>query len=566
MTTHRPTLRLAPLLFLALITVLLALVPAAARGATTPESELAAAVTAGRLDPAVYDAVMDGGSAEGLVIFDDSSIQAQASALRASFGLRFDNEYISAFISSALSTRKADAHASAGRGASVLQDYSSFGIQYVGFDSAAALAAMLRSPLVSGVAANATYTPTLSQSLPLINQPAAAAVGQTGAGTAIAIIDTGVDYTNNAFGPCTAVAVPASCKVAYAQDFAPDDGQRDDNGHGTNVAGIASGVAPGAKILALDVFRSNGYAYDTDIVAALNWVNNNRATYNIASANMSLGDGSSWSSQCSSASNPYLSAITTLRTNGILTAIASGNDRYTNGISSPACTPGAISVGAVYDSNMGALNWSSCSDSTTAADKVTCWSNSASYLSLLAPGSQITAADNVAGSGTITYSGTSMAAPHVSGGIAVLRAAVPGASAAQLETWLTTTGPNVTDTRNGIVKHRLDICAAVNAAGITCVGTAPPPPPSGPTCYALTILISGTGTVSRSPSASSGCASGQYTAGAKISLNARPGWRQKFLRWSATAGTLSSTTSSTTTFTMPVPGQSATVTATFVKR
>ena len=564
MPTHHPTSRYAPLLVVALVTLFLALMPAAARGVTSPESELAAAVAAGRLDPAVYDAVVNGGSAEGLVIFDDSSIQAQAAALRASFGLRFDNDYISAFISNALSARKADAHASAGRGTSVLQDYSSFGIQYVGFDSAAALAAMLRSPLVSGVAANRTYTPTLAQSLPLINQPAAAAAGQTGAGTSVAIIDTGVDYTNNAFGPCTAPG--GTCKVAYAQDFAPSDGQRDDNGHGTNVAGIALGVAPGAKILALDVFTRNilgqFFASSNDIVAALQWVNTNRATYNIASANMSLGDGSSNTSQCGS-NNPYLSVITALRGNGILVAIASGNDSYTNAIASPACTPGAISVGAVYDSNMGTINWGSCSDST-AADRVTCWSNSASYLSLLAPGSQITAADNVSGSGTVTYSGTSMAAPHVAGAIAVLRGAAPGASASQLESWLTTTGPNVTDTRNNITKHRLDICAAIAAAGVACTGTTPPPPPPpATTCYALSIAIVGRGSVFRSPSASSGCASGQYVGGATVSLSASPSSRYTFSRWSATAGSFSSTTSRSTTYTMP--GQNATVTATFVR-
>src|SRR5262249_20240562 len=155
-----------------------------------------------------------------------------------------------------------------------------------------------------------------------------------------------------AFGPCTAVATPAAtCKVVFAQDFAPDDGALDDNGHGTNVAAIALGVAPGTRILSLDVFNGSS-AWDSDIIAALNWVVNNRSTYNIASANMSLGDGTFNTSVCSGGS--YDSPFANLRAVGVLPVVAAGNGAmsagfFTNGISGPACAPGAISVGAVYD-------------------------------------------------------------------------------------------------------------------------------------------------------------------------------------------------------------------------
>lgn len=574
MPTRRPMPPFAALLALTLLTVLLALMPAAARGAASPEDELAAQVAAGRLDPAVYDAVVNTGSAQGMVIFDDASIQATAAALRASFGLPFDNEFISGFVRSSLSARKADAVGSAGPGVAVLRDYDSFGIQFAGFDSAASLAALLRSPLVAGVTANHVYTATLAQSLPLINQPAAAALGKTGAGKSVAIIDTGVEYGNTAFGACS---VPGgSCKVAYAQDFAPNDGARDENGHGTNVAGIALGVAPGAKILALDVFDGNG-ASDSDILDALNWVYNNRATYNIASVNMSLGGSATYSSQCSTFTeisftppyiftyaNPYVGPIANLRNAGILTAIASGNGGSTGGLSAPACTPGAISVGAVYDANMGTLKWSSCTDSTTAADKVTCFSNSASYLSLLAPGSQITGPYKL---GTATLSGTSMAAPHVAGALAVLRSAAPGATAAQLETALTTTGPNVTDTRNTITKHRLDVCAALTAVGVSCTGSTPP----SSTCYSLTTGVTppGSGSVGRSPANSSGCPTGQYTLNAAVQLTATAGSGNTFANWSGDASgtgnpvnvTMSANKSVTANFNVPTSSCGAGVTS-----
>ncbi len=95
-----------------------------------------------------------------------------------------------------------------------------------------------------------------------------------GAGTSVAVLDTGVDYTLAAFGTCTAPGAPAgTCKVAYAQDFAPDDSILDDvDGHGTNVSGIVVGVAPDTKILGLDVFSTDGSAYYSDILSALDWV------------------------------------------------------------------------------------------------------------------------------------------------------------------------------------------------------------------------------------------------------------------------------------------------------
>src|SRR6185312_12038479 len=112
-----------------------------------------------------------------------------------------------------------------------------------------------------------------------------------------------------------------------------------------------------------------------------------------------------------------------------------------------------------YDANVGGLAYSLCSDATTAADQVTCFSNSASFLSMLAPGAPITA-------GGYTMTGTSQAAPHVAGAIAVARAAFPGEPVSATVSRLTTTGPTVTDPRNGVSLHRLDLNAALGGAGI----------------------------------------------------------------------------------------------------
>jgi uncharacterized repeat protein (TIGR01451 family) len=295
--------------------------------------------------------------------------------------------------------------------------------------------------------------PIVSQSLPLIGQPIASVAGQQGAGTAIAVIDTGVDYTKAEFGNCTAPGVPAAtCKVAVAIDTAPDDATLDSIGHGTTVAGIASAVAPAAKILAFDVFTGTS-ASSVDVVEAINWVITNRVAYNITAINMSLGGGTKYTSRCSGG-NPFEVAINLARNAGIVSFVASGNEGYTDGVSMPACSPSAVSVGAVYDANVGGLGWSTCTDSTTAADRVACFSNSAPILDLLAPGALITLFGASGG-------GTSYAAPHAAGAYAVLRQARTSESAEAALNRLTTRSVAVTDGRNALVKPRIDLALAL---------------------------------------------------------------------------------------------------------
>jgi len=304
------------------------------------------------------------------------------------------------------------------------------------------------------------YERTDAQSFPLIGQPAAAAAGKIGTGTAVAVLDTGTDYTRADFGSCSSPGVPSSCKVAFAADFAPTDNALDDNGHGTNVSGIVLGVAPGAKVLALDVFNG-GTASSTDIISAINWAIANKATYNIASMNLSLGGGSS-TTTC--AADPMGIALGSARSAGIAPVVASGNSASSTAISSPACAPAAISVGAVYDANVGGLSFSNCSNPSTAADQVTCFSNSARFLTILAPGALITAAG-------YTMAGTSQAAPHVAGAFAVLRGAFPAESVEQQLARLTSTGKPIVDPRNGITKPRINLAAAVT---IVASDTTPP--------------------------------------------------------------------------------------------
>jgi subtilisin family serine protease len=87
------------------------------------------------------------------------------------------------------------------------------------------------------------------------------------------------------------------------------------------------------------------------------------------------------------------------------------------------------------------------------ADQITCFSLSGPNLSLRAPGALITAAD-------VSLGGTSQATPHVAGAIADLASACPRATVDQIEKALTTSGPTIRDSRNGVSRHRLDVLAA----------------------------------------------------------------------------------------------------------
>ncbi len=433
-----------------------------------------------KVSPSVLQSLGAGRTQDVIVLFDDSSIQNEAETMRENLGVNHDTPGI-------LEMKKAEYSALKRRvlgflpagGQEILQDYSHLPMMFMRIDSMSGMEQLLGRPEVVRVYENGVKFPiAVPSNLALINQPQVASLGMTGGGTAVAVLDTGVNYTLSTFGTCSGSSVPhdccpsgncsatpplapASCKVACVHDFAPSDGQLDVwPYHGTNVSGIVIGVAPATKVIGLDVFSTGGIAYDSNIIAAINWCIAKKAAYNIVALNLSFGDNSDNPAPCSS--DPLASPISNAKAAGILAAAASGNNGVDDSISSPACVPAAVSVGAVYDANYGWEVWTLCADSTTAADEVACFSNSADYLTLLAPGTFVTAAG-------ITMSGTSQAAAHISGSIAVLRGqnAFPAETVDQTVLRMTSTGRPDLDTRNGLVKPRIDLLAAVNYSGIS---------------------------------------------------------------------------------------------------
>jgi len=345
------------------------------------------------------------------------------------------------------------------------------------------LKAALESGLVTAVQEDLPDSPTLAESTPLIGATAAWASGFTGTGQTVAILDTGVDKTHPFLAGkvvsegCYSTTDPnygstSVCPGGVTATTAVGSGVNCNLliygcEHGTHVAGIAagkgttfSGVAKDASIVAVQVFSrfdTSTYCQPSPVPCALSFTSDQikgleriyllRGTLKIASVNMSLG-GDGYASNCDTDSRKPI--IDQLRAVGIATVVASGNNGYTNGLSAPACISSAVSVGSTGDGSGG-----------TTTDVVSYFSNSASFLKLLAPGAVIYS--SVPGGAYASLQGTSMAAPHVAGAWVVMKSKNPRLSVDQVLNALTSTGLMVSDARNGISKPRIRLVQALAA-------------------------------------------------------------------------------------------------------
>jgi subtilisin family serine protease len=358
------------------------------------------------------------------------------------------------------------------------------------------------NPAVVSIVEERPEYSTLAESVPQIGVDTAWTEGYDGTGQTVVIIDTGVDNTHPMF---TGKVVSEACYSTTDATFntaalCPDGPDADTDpdsestevgsavncsftgcDHGTHVAGILAGndggsnqgVARDADIIAMQVFSEDTtggqvVSYPSDQQKALERVYTLKDTYTIAAVNVSIGSSSVLSDQttCDTNNSGRKTVIDQLRTEGIVTIIAAGNSGSSTGISSPGCISTAYAVGSVLDSGAGT------------ADTVSTFSNSHDMLDFLAPGETITSA--LPGSGYGDKNGTSMAAPHMAGAWALMREKYPMWTIDDIATRFEETGVNITDSRNGVVKPRIQVDLAIEDLP-TPTPTATPTPTPTPT-------------------------------------------------------------------------------------
>ena len=285
----------------------------------------------------------------------------------------------------------------------------------------------------------------------------------------VAIIDTGISSTHEDLN----VAGGVNCTDTAAT--APADWE-DGNGHGTHVAGTVGakdnglgvvGVAPGARVWAVRVFRADGYSLLSWIVCGIDWVTaqkDSSGAPRFEAANMSLRDEGSDDGACGSVNgDAEHRAICASVASGVAYAVAAGNDGTTASKWVPAAYDEVITVSALADFNGtgGGGGASTCSSfrSADSDDTFADFSNYGPDVDLIAPGKCIYSTyptSKSTGTGYAVLSGTSMASPHVAGAIALYRADHPGATPAQVKAvlqgagtidWYTNTDPDAVHER-----------------------------------------------------------------------------------------------------------------------
>jgi serine protease AprX len=304
-----------------------------------------------------------------------------------------------------------------------------------------------------------------------------------GTGVGVAVVDSGIhlgmDFTD---------AMSNTRIMAQVKFNSQTTNMSDMYGHGTHVAGIIGGrgvnssggyvgVAPDVNLINVKVSDDTGNAAVSDVVNGLQWVLDNKATYNIRVVNLSLNSTVADSYQV----DPLDAAVETLWKAGIVVVASTGNNGTSNAgvVYAPANDPFVITVGAVNDQGT-----ASTSDDTLASfssygtipvSTTAGLTTNMSKPDLVAPGVNIIS--DLASSGTtlakahpanvinnyyFRMSGTSMAAPMVAGAAALLLQSNPTLTPNQVKYRLMSTAQAV-GTKTGVGAGEANVAAAIKS-------------------------------------------------------------------------------------------------------
>ena len=250
----------------------------------------------------------------------------------------------------------------------------------------------------------------------------------------IAIVDSGIDASRADF------ATDRVKQFDFVTSTSPNSAG-DGRGHGTFVAGIAAGsatgyagVAPNSDIISLDVMDDRGVGRTSDVIAATEWIYQNKAAYNIRVANFSLHSGAVnhfWL-------DPLNVAVEKLWHSGIVVVAAAGNYGVADGPSgvryAPGSDPFVITVGAVDIGGTSRTRdderapWSAYGRTPDGFWKPEICAPGRFMVGPVPTGSTLAAdkADKLVAPGYMELSGTSFSAPVVSGIAAQALARNPG--------------------------------------------------------------------------------------------------------------------------------------------
>jgi large repetitive protein len=226
----------------------------------------------------------------------------------------------------------------------------------------------------------------------------------TGEGVDVFVLDTGVLMSHVAFGG----------RASFAFDALGEDAVGDCSGHGTHVAGTIAGgpygVAKGARIRSVRVLDCSGNGSASSIVAGLDWVIANHTGPSVA--NLSL---------FASQSSAIDAAVEAATAHGIVVVAAAGDGGNDACDVSPARAPSALTVAAMQQRVPPVVGG-------IPVDELAPYSNVGDCVDFVAPGTGIVSAWNTTAVADLPLSGTSMAAPHVTGAVALHLSRYPDAT------------------------------------------------------------------------------------------------------------------------------------------